>query len=70
MDVLISNWKNVQSVPKSFVFPPHRRPGNQIVPICTDIPIIDLQQSCDSNRAQTIQQILKASKEFGLFQVR
>lgn len=68
MEVLISNWKNVQSVPESYVFPPHRRPGNHVVPISRDIPIIDLQKSPD-NRAETIQQILKASQEFGIFQV-
>lgn len=69
MNVLISNWPNVQSVPESFVFPPERRPGNNTVPICKDIPVIDLKNVQSSDRSQIIQQIIKASQEFGLFQV-
>ncbi|KAL1826007.1 hypothetical protein DCAR_0314210 [Daucus carota subsp. sativus] len=68
MDVLISNWKNVESVPESFVFPPHRRPGNIVVPMSKDIPVIDLKY-CRNPGVEAIQQILKASQEFGIFQV-
>ncbi|CAK9140632.1 unnamed protein product [Ilex paraguariensis] len=70
MEVLISNWSNVQSMPESFVFPPERRPGKNLVPVCNDIPVIDLKPiDEDHDPAETIQQILKASQEFGFFQV-
>lgn len=64
----MSNWKNVESVPKSFVFPPDRRPGNNPVPISKDIPVIDLG-NISNHEVETIQQILQASQEFGIFQV-
>ncbi|KAK2989501.1 hypothetical protein RJ640_019600 [Escallonia rubra] len=69
MDVLISNWSNVQSLPKSYVFPSGRRPGNQIVPLCKDIPVVDLGKAEGVDRSETVQKILKASQQFGFFQV-
>uniref|UniRef100_A0A5B7BRL3 Fe2OG dioxygenase domain-containing protein n=1 Tax=Davidia involucrata TaxID=16924 RepID=A0A5B7BRL3_DAVIN len=68
MEVLISNWSNVQSLPESYVFPPDRRPGKQIVPLCQDIPVVDLGNAASHDRAETIQKILKACQEFGFFQ--
>lgn len=68
MDILMSNWKNVKSVPKSFVFPPERRPGNNPVPMSKDIPVIDLG-NFGNHEVETIQQILQASQEYGIFQV-
>lgn len=71
MEILISNWSNVQSMPQTFVFPPDRRPKNHNDTICKDIPVIDLEKTHDvQTRPHIIQQILKASKEYGLFQVR
>ncbi|KAK3014702.1 hypothetical protein RJ639_009632 [Escallonia herrerae] len=69
MDVLISNWSNVLSLPKSYVFPSGRRPGNQIVPLCKDIPVVDLGKAEGVDRSETVQKILKASQQFGFFQV-
>ncbi|KAL8093012.1 hyoscyamine 6-dioxygenase-like [Apium graveolens] len=68
MDILMSNWKNVESVPKSFIFPPDRRPGNNPVLISKDIPVIDLG-NFSNHGVETIQQILEASQEYGIFQV-
>ncbi|KAI3676457.1 hypothetical protein L1987_86066 [Smallanthus sonchifolius] len=69
MDILISNWSGVQSLPETYIFPPERRPGNHKIPTSKDIPIIDLETIDGPKRAQTIQQVIKASQDFGLFQV-
>ncbi|KAL3517691.1 hypothetical protein ACH5RR_020280 [Cinchona calisaya] len=69
MEVLMSNWSDVQSMPESYVFPPDKRPGKHIFPDCKDIPTIDLDKAEGLNRAEIIQQIIKASQEFGFFQV-
>ncbi|KAI3742667.1 hypothetical protein L1987_60359 [Smallanthus sonchifolius] len=69
MDILISNWSGVQSLPETYIFPPERRPGDHKIPSSKDIPIIDLETINGPERAQTIQQIIKASQDFGLFQV-
>ncbi|KAM7521699.1 hypothetical protein LguiA_011601 [Lonicera macranthoides] len=70
MEVLISNWSNVQSIPQTFVFPPDRRPGKHTFTMCKEIPVIDLEKAHEGQtRPHIIEQILKASKEYGLFQV-
>ncbi|XVF21598.1 hypothetical protein REPUB_Repub12eG0103600 [Reevesia pubescens] len=65
MEKPISSWYKVQSLPESYIFPPDTRPGKLDVLRCNTVPVIDL---CE-NRTDTLQQILKASQEFGLFQV-
>lgn len=70
MEKLVSIWsKDQQYLPENYIFPPETRPGKSIIPLCTTIPVIDLSKASDQNRSNTIQQILKASKEFGFFQV-
>lgn len=69
MEVLMSNWSDVQSMPENYVFPPDKRPGKLIFPDCKDIPTIDLEKAEGLDRAEIIQQIMKASQEFGFFQV-
>ncbi|KAJ9543380.1 hypothetical protein OSB04_023087 [Centaurea solstitialis] len=69
MQVLISNWSNVQSLPERYVFPPDRRPGTHEIPASNEIPIIDLEKIDGSERANIIRQIITASQDFGLFQV-
>ncbi|KAJ9564825.1 hypothetical protein OSB04_000791 [Centaurea solstitialis] len=69
MALLVSSWSNgVQSVPEDYVMPPERRAGDT-VSVCNEIPVIDLQENPKNNRSDIIQHILKASQEFGLFQV-
>ncbi|KAJ9564985.1 hypothetical protein OSB04_000951 [Centaurea solstitialis] len=69
MALLVSSWSNgVQSVPKDYVMPPERRPGD-FVSVCNDIPVIDLQENANTDRSDIIQQIHKACQEFGFFQV-
>jgi hypothetical protein len=64
---LISNWSKVNfSVPPSFVQPPECRPGKVTSPSSKTIPLIDLG---GHDHAHTIMQILKASEEYGFFQV-
>ncbi|XP_050363392.1 hyoscyamine 6-dioxygenase-like [Argentina anserina] len=64
---LVSSWFDVhQSVPETYVFPPEKRPGKLKVPVCKSIPVIDLGSH---DRRDTIQQICKASQDFGFFQV-
>ncbi|KAK9058472.1 hypothetical protein SSX86_023314 [Deinandra increscens subsp. villosa] len=69
MDILISNWSRVRCLPEKYIFPAERRPGNHKVSVSKDIPIIDLERINGPERDQIIQQIIKASQEFGLFQV-
>ncbi|CAI9107651.1 OLC1v1007059C1 [Oldenlandia corymbosa var. corymbosa] len=70
MEVLMSNWKDVQSIPPNYIFPPDRRPGKISFPNCKDIPIIDLRKiDGHDDRSETIQQIIKACRHFGFFQV-
>lgn len=69
MEKLISSRIIVQSVQQSYILPPDRRPGDWVVPICTNIPVIDLEGDLDCNHADIIQKILEASQEYGFFQV-
>ncbi|XP_050907534.1 hyoscyamine 6-dioxygenase [Lathyrus oleraceus] len=64
---LVSTWSNVNSsVPLSFVQPPECRPGKVTNPSTKTIPLIDLG---GHDHAHTISQVLKASQEYGFFQV-
>ncbi|KAH6828257.1 hypothetical protein C2S53_015875 [Perilla frutescens var. hirtella] len=66
MDAMKSKWYNVESVPESHIFGIENRPGNESIPLCDTIPIIDLANS-DTN--QTVDKIVQASQEYGFFQV-
>ncbi|XP_057507935.1 hyoscyamine 6-dioxygenase-like [Actinidia eriantha] len=68
MHKLISNkCLTIQSaVPESYILPPERRPS--VVPPCKTIPVIDLQ-GLHRDRTDLIQQIIKASQEYGFFQL-
>ncbi|XP_059664396.1 hyoscyamine 6-dioxygenase-like [Cornus florida] len=66
---LISSWcKDVQCIPKNYVFPPDIRPGELIFPVKSG-PVVDLSKNVGQDRDDTIQQIIKAGQEFGFFQV-
>lgn len=65
----MSNWSEVKSLPQNYIFPPGQRPGKLIFPVYKDIPVIDLEKARGNERAQLVQEILKASEDFGLFQV-
>ncbi|XP_058746223.1 protein DOWNY MILDEW RESISTANCE 6-like isoform X1 [Vicia villosa] len=70
MEKLVSNWSNIQSVPENYIFPPETRPGEDLkIPFSHSIPIIDLNEAQNGDRANTIQKIIKAAKEFGFFHV-
>jgi isopenicillin N synthase-like dioxygenase len=56
-------------LPDNYIFPPERRPGTKKIVSSKDIPIINLERINGPDRAQIIQQIIKASEDFGLFQV-
>lgn len=64
---LVSSWFDVQSVPQTYVHPPEKRPGKLNVPLCNNIPVVDLGSH---DRRDTIHRISKASEEFGFFQVQ
>lgn len=66
MEKLVSSWFNVRPLPEAYVFPPEQRPGKLFFPQGKSIPVLDLG---GQNRKETIQLIMKASKEFGFFQV-
>lgn len=70
MEKLVSNWSNIQSVPENYIFPPETRPGEDLkVPFSHSIPIIDLNEAHNGDTTNTTQQIIKAAREFGFFQV-
>ncbi|XWS46962.1 hypothetical protein CRYUN_Cryun14cG0112800 [Craigia yunnanensis] len=69
MEKLVSSWYNDKSLPDSYMFPPETRPGKLLFPKCNNVPIVDISKALDHNRTDTVQQILKASQEFGFFQV-
>ncbi|KAH7863459.1 hypothetical protein Vadar_017768 [Vaccinium darrowii] len=71
MPTYLSHWStNVQSVPTNYVFPKDKRPeGDITAPLCKDIPVIDLSQLDGLDHAEIIKQIMKANKDFGMFQV-
>ncbi|KAF8401867.1 hypothetical protein HHK36_012815 [Tetracentron sinense] len=69
MEKLVSKRINIQSVPESYVVPLEKRPGNLVVPLCKTIPVVDLGGGDGRDQTEIIQQILKASQEFGFFQV-
>ncbi|KAJ1413951.1 Oxoglutarate/iron-dependent dioxygenase [Sesbania bispinosa] len=65
--MLVSTWFNVHSsVPLSYVQPPESRPGKVISPSGKTIPVIDLG---GHDHAHIKKYILKASEEYGFFQV-
>ncbi|KAA8543360.1 hypothetical protein F0562_021145 [Nyssa sinensis] len=66
---IASSWFNVQSVPETYRFPPERRPGKLIVPLCKTIPVINLEKATGVDRIHIIQQISEASQTLGFFQV-
>ncbi|KAJ4726866.1 Hyoscyamine 6-dioxygenase [Melia azedarach] len=69
MEKLVSTWYKDKSLPENYIFPPEKRPGKFSVPSCDAIPVVDLSKALDHNRSDIIEQILKAGKEFGFFQV-
>lgn len=71
MSNLVSSLsKNVQAVPEEYILPKEERPGDIAAPVCKDIPVIDLSQAEGSlDRYEIIQTMMKASQEFGIFQV-
>ncbi|XP_049349052.1 hyoscyamine 6-dioxygenase-like [Solanum verrucosum] len=71
MSNFVSSWaKNIVTLPENYVMPPDKRP-NEHVSIGNNIPVIDLAKASSNtvNHAELVQEILKASQEFGLFQI-
>ncbi|KAF7818414.1 protein DOWNY MILDEW RESISTANCE 6-like [Senna tora] len=71
MEKLVSNWFHDvgPTVPEDYIFPPETRPGDLHVPISQSIPVIDLSEAEQGDPTLTIHKILKASQDFGFFQV-
>ncbi|KAH0666932.1 hypothetical protein KY285_028138 [Solanum tuberosum] len=66
MASLVSSWASqVNTVPERYVVPTEKR-LNVNVPIGKDIPVIDLSHP---NSAHIAEQIIKASQDYGVFQV-
>ncbi|WVZ09546.1 hypothetical protein V8G54_014076 [Vigna mungo] len=68
MDKLVSSRLNHESLPGDYIFPPETRPGGLKIP-CSNISVIDLREAENGDRINTIQKMIKASEEFGFFQV-
>lgn len=70
LTLLSSLSRNIQSVPPNYVLPEDKRPGGDVAaPVCKDIPVIDLSQLAGLDRVETIQLIMKANMDLGMFQV-
>jgi len=70
MDKLLSSRFNHESLPGDYIFPPELRPGDLKIPFSSSISVIDLSEAQNGDRTNTIQKIIKASQEFGFFQVQ
>ena len=71
METLVSTWsRTAQVLPENYVFPAGERPGSVEVPLCQNIPVIDLSPNQENSQSQTVEEILAACQEFGFFQVR
>ncbi|XP_076889476.1 hyoscyamine 6-dioxygenase-like [Bidens hawaiensis] len=65
-----SRWFELDCVPKEYIFSKDYRPQNLDTPVCDSIPVIDLAKSKPGNEhSQLVEEILKASQEFGFFHV-
>ncbi|BAT95338.1 Protein DOWNY MILDEW RESISTANCE 6 [Vigna angularis] len=69
MDKLLSSRFNHESLSGDYIFPPELRPGDLKIPFGSNISVIDLSEAENGDRTNTIQKIIKASEEFGFFQV-
>ncbi|KAF5190096.1 Dmr6-like oxygenase [Thalictrum thalictroides] len=67
MEKLLSTRLRNQNLPESYILPPEKRPNN-IAAKHKTIPVIDLGQ-VGKDREALVEEILKASEEFGFFQV-
>ncbi|GMJ01193.1 DOWNY MILDEW RESISTANT 6 [Hibiscus trionum] len=68
MERLVSSWCNDGDLPQSYICPPETRPGKITIPSGDNIPVINLGEA-SINRNNTVINVLKASHEFGFFQV-
>ncbi|CAM8963197.1 unnamed protein product [Rhodiola kirilowii] len=55
----------LEYVPKSYIQPDERRPGNAVIPLCKDIPRIDLAEA-ELDRGELVKKIIRAGQEFGI----
>lgn len=69
MNNFVYSWSDGKTLPESYVFPPEKRPGEHLVHVSKNIPVIDLGKAVGLHRKEAIQQIIDASQEFGFFQV-
>ncbi|KAL6635368.1 hypothetical protein ACP70R_028039 [Stipagrostis hirtigluma subsp. patula] len=61
----LSNGAAYQSVPESYVFPEHKRPGSSPSSAAT-IPVVDLG---GDDHGEAVELIMEAGRQFGFFQV-
>lgn len=65
---LLSNIPVHHAVPHEFIMPPEKRPENyyEVTDPTVTLPVVNLA----AGRQHVIDEIIKAGKEFGFFQVR
>ncbi|XP_062221313.1 2'-deoxymugineic-acid 2'-dioxygenase-like [Phragmites australis] len=71
---LLTNAPLPRAVPDKYVFPPEKRPGNnlQLLDPSIALPVVDLRGGrdlTDADRRRVVRDIIDAGKEFGFFQV-
>ncbi|KAL8191945.1 hypothetical protein R6Q57_028676 [Mikania cordata] len=65
-----SRWFELEYVPEDYIFSKEDRPQNLDRSVCYSVPVIDLENPKAANgQSQPVEEILKASEEFGFFQV-
>ncbi|XP_076889482.1 hyoscyamine 6-dioxygenase-like [Bidens hawaiensis] len=65
-----SRWFELEYVPKDYIFSKEYRPQNIDTSVSDSVPVIDLAKSKAANgHSQPVEEILKASQEFGFFHV-
>jgi len=66
-NMLVSSWFHLHStVPLPYVQPPESRPGTASVISGKTVPVVDLG---GHDHAETLLHVLRASEEYGFFQV-
>uniref|UniRef100_A0A7C9AMP4 6-beta-hydroxyhyoscyamine epoxidase n=1 Tax=Opuntia streptacantha TaxID=393608 RepID=A0A7C9AMP4_OPUST len=69
MEKFVSSWSNGTILPESYIFPPGKRPGKQVVPLYDSVPVIDLGKADGDDHENIVHQIIEAAREYGFLQV-
>ncbi|KAL9664616.1 hypothetical protein QQ045_020021 [Rhodiola kirilowii] len=66
MEKLLPTHEPLTIVPDSYMHLPDLRPGKVELPVCNDVPVIDLAP-LDRNRVELVSKLLKAGQDIDIF---